>query len=138
MGEYLHPYIELGTFRVYTCMYTMVMDASTRRWTLTLPKFDEPLSPRFHFKKEKNWELLSVNVRVILLVEGDTMGEYLHPHIELETLRVSTCTYMMVTAYQQGDGLSHYQNSMSLSVPGSILKNFRGTDVSRCEGHTLS
>jgi hypothetical protein len=38
-----------------------------------------------------------VDVRVILLVEGDTMGEYLHPHIELETLRVYTRTYMTVT-----------------------------------------
>jgi hypothetical protein len=31
-------------------------------------------------------------VRVILLVEVDKMGEYLHPNIELETPRV----YMMV------------------------------------------
>jgi hypothetical protein len=30
-GEYLHPYIESGTLRVYTRMYTMVMDSSTRR-----------------------------------------------------------------------------------------------------------
>ena len=51
MGEYLHPYIELGTLRVYTCMYTMVMDTSTRRWTLTLPKFDEHFGPQFHFEK---------------------------------------------------------------------------------------
>ena len=42
MGEYLHPHIELETLRVYTCMYTMVMDASIRTWILTLPKFDEP------------------------------------------------------------------------------------------------
>ena len=28
-----------------------------------------------------------VNVRVILLVEDDKMDEYIHPHIELETLR---------------------------------------------------
>ncbi len=33
-----------------------------------------------------------VDVRVILLVEGDTMGEYLHPHIELETLKIYTAT----------------------------------------------
>ena len=51
IGEYLHPHIELETLRVYTCMYTMVMDTSTRRWTLTLPKFDEPFGPRFHFEK---------------------------------------------------------------------------------------
>ena len=37
-----------------------------------------------------------VDVRVILLVEGDTIGEYLHPYIELETLRVYMCMYTMV------------------------------------------
>ena len=31
-----------------------------------------------------------VYVKVILLVEVDKMGEYLHPHIELETPRVYT------------------------------------------------
>ena len=40
------------------------------------------------------WKILGesmlVDVRVILLVEGDTTGEYLHPHIELETLRIYT------------------------------------------------
>ena len=28
-----------------------------------------------------------VNVRIILLVKDDKMDEYIHPHIELETLR---------------------------------------------------
>jgi hypothetical protein len=37
-----------------------------------------------------------VDVRVILLVEGDIIGEYLHPYIELETLRVYMCMYTMV------------------------------------------
>ena len=37
-----------------------------------------------------------VDVRVILLVEDDTMGEYLHPYIELGTFRVYTCMYTMV------------------------------------------
>jgi hypothetical protein len=36
-------------------------------------------------------------VRVVLLAEDDTMGEYLHPHMELETLKVYTCMYTMVT-----------------------------------------
>ena len=44
MGEYLHPYIELGFLKVYTHMYTMVMDSSTKRWTFILPKFDEPFA----------------------------------------------------------------------------------------------
>ena len=39
---------------------------------------------------------MSVDVRVILLVEGDTMGEYLHPYIESGTLRVYTRMYTMV------------------------------------------
>ena len=38
-----------------------------------------------------------VDVRVILLVEDDTMGEYLHPYIELGILRVFTCMYTLVT-----------------------------------------
>jgi hypothetical protein len=60
MGEYLHPYIELETLRVYVCMYTMVMDASTRGWTLTLPKFDKRFSPRFHFERfwgNRSWSM---------------------------------------------------------------------------------
>ena len=28
-----------------------------------------------------------VNVRIILLVKDDKMDEYIHPHIELETLK---------------------------------------------------
>jgi hypothetical protein len=36
MGKYLHSYIESGTLRAYTCMYTT--DKSTKRWTFTLPK----------------------------------------------------------------------------------------------------
>ena len=51
MGEYLYPHTELETPRVYVCMYMLVMGASTRRWILILPKFDEPSSPRFHFWK---------------------------------------------------------------------------------------
>jgi hypothetical protein len=38
-------------------------------------------------------EPMSAGVKVVLLVEDDTMGEYLHPHIELETLRVYMCMY---------------------------------------------
>jgi hypothetical protein len=40
MGQHLHPYIESGTLRAYTCMYTI--DKSTKRWTLTSLKIDEP------------------------------------------------------------------------------------------------
>ena len=50
-------------------MYTMATSISTKRWTLTLPKFDEPFGVRFHFERFLGTE--SVNVRVILLVEYD-------------------------------------------------------------------
>ena len=40
---------------------------------------------------------MSVGVRVILLVEDDTMGKHLHPYIESGTLRVYTRMYIMVT-----------------------------------------
>ena len=63
------------------------------------------------------------------------MGKYLHPYIELRTLRVDTC----IRTHQRRDGLSHYQNLTSLSVFGSILKDFffLGTDVGKCEGCTF-
>jgi hypothetical protein len=32
-------------------MYTMVTNVSTKRWTLTLAKFDEPFDVRFHFER---------------------------------------------------------------------------------------
>ena len=51
-------------------MYMTVTGASTKRWTLTLPKFDEPFGARFHFENFFG-ELSSVDVRVILLVEYD-------------------------------------------------------------------
>ncbi len=48
-GEYLHPYTELGAPKVYVYMYTI--DASTKRWAFTLPKFDEPFGSRFYFER---------------------------------------------------------------------------------------
>ena len=48
MGEYLHPRIKLETLGAF--MYMIVKNASTKRWTLTLPKFDEPFGARFHFE----------------------------------------------------------------------------------------
>ena len=52
-------------------MYTMATNVSTKRWTLTLPKFDEPFGVRFHFEKKKILGIASVDVRVILLVGYD-------------------------------------------------------------------
>ena len=50
MDEYIHPHIESEALRVFMCMHIMVTNASTRRWTLTPPKFDEPFDPRLHFE----------------------------------------------------------------------------------------
>jgi hypothetical protein len=120
MGEYLHPHIELETLRVYDGMYGLInkeIDFHITKNSTSLSAFGSIL--------KDFWEPMSVDVRVILLAEGDTMGEYLHPYIELETLRVymHVCT-LMVWTHQRRDGLSHYQNSTSLSALGSILKDF--------------
>ena len=52
-----------------TTLYTMAISVSTNRWTLTLPKLNEPFGIRFHF--ERFLGTASVDVRVILLVEYD-------------------------------------------------------------------
>jgi tRNA(His) 5'-end guanylyltransferase len=52
-----------------------------------LQKFDGPFGAWFHFekkKKKKLWEPTSVDVRVVLLAEDDTMGEYLHFYIKFK------------------------------------------------------
>ena len=54
-----------------TTLYKMVTNVSTKRWTITsYPKFDEPFGVRFHFLKIFEGTV-SVNVRVVLLVEDD-------------------------------------------------------------------
>jgi hypothetical protein len=93
MDEYLNPHLELETLKVYMCMY--VMDKSRRDG---LPHHQNSMSfSALGSILKKFWEPTSVNVRVILLVEGDTTGECLHPYIELRTLRVYTRMYTMVT-----------------------------------------
>jgi hypothetical protein len=94
MGKYLPPYIESGTLRAYACVYTT--DKSTKRWTLTSLKIDEPFGAQFHFEKFQGEPML-VDARVILLVEDNTMGQHLHPYIESGTLRAYTRMYTMVT-----------------------------------------
>jgi hypothetical protein len=54
-----------------TTLYTMVTIVSTKRWTLTLPKIDEPFGVRFHFERFFFWKPMLVNARVVLLVEDD-------------------------------------------------------------------
>jgi hypothetical protein len=65
-------------------LYTMVTIVPTKRWTLTLPKIDEPFGVRFHFKR---FFFLGTDVGKC---EGRTFGWtrlYTRPHVELETLR---------------------------------------------------
>ena len=63
-----------GTLRAYTCMYTI--DKSTKRWTLTSLKIDEPFGVRFHFERFFFLKPMSVNARVVLLV-GDDKTTYM-------------------------------------------------------------
>ena len=73
----------------------MVIDASTKRWTLTLSKFDESFDARFHFEIFFFfWEPTSVYVRVILLVKD---YKTIYIPVELETLGVFMCMCMTVT-----------------------------------------
>ena len=57
-GDNLYSRTELGTLRIYTCMYAM--GESTKRWALTLLKVDEPFGPWFHFKKKFGNQHLSM------------------------------------------------------------------------------
>ena len=63
--------------------------ASTSRLTLTsgYQDFNEPSAHGSYFLKMFREPTL-VDVRVILHVEDDKMDEYIHPHRELEILRV--------------------------------------------------
>jgi hypothetical protein len=112
-------------------------DKSTKRWTFTLSKFDEPFGVRFHF--ENFWEPTSIGVKVILLVGGDIVGKHLHPYIESRTLRVNTYVHYGYRLINKEIDSHITKNLTSLSAFGSILKKkkFLGTDVGWCEGHTL-
>jgi hypothetical protein len=119
MGEHLYPYIGAETLGVYICM-----DSSTKRWTFTLSKFDEPFGVRFHF--ENFWEPMSIGVKVILLVGGDIVGKHLHPYIESRTLRVNTYIHYGYRLINKEIDSHITKNLTSLSTFGSILKKFSG------------
>jgi hypothetical protein len=119
MGEHLYPYIGAETLGVYICM-----DSSTKRWTFTLSKFDEPFGVRFHF--ENFWEPMSIGVKVILLVGGDIVGKHLHPYIESRTLRVNTYVHYGYRLINKEIDSHITKNLTSLSAFGSILKKFFG------------
>jgi hypothetical protein len=65
-------HVEFGTLKGFMRMYMMLTGVPTKRYTLTLPKLDEPFGARFHFEKNFVREPVSVNVRVVLLVKDDT------------------------------------------------------------------
>jgi hypothetical protein len=109
-----------------------MMDKSTKRWTLTSLKIGEPFGARFYFE---NFGEPMLGVRVILLVEDNTMGKYLHPYIESGTLRAYTCMYTMDKSTKRWTF-----TSLKIDEPFGArfyFEKFWGTDVSRCEGHTL-
>ena len=82
VGKHLHPYIESITLSVHTCMYTMVTDSSTKRWTFTLSKFDEPFGVRFHF-----WKIFGNRYRSVWRsYSWLNMTRLYTPHVEFETL----------------------------------------------------
>ena len=87
MGKYLHPYIELRTLRVHT--YT---DSSTKKWTFTLSKFDEPFGVRFHFFRK----IFGNRCRLVWM-----------SYSWLDTTRLYI---QWLQAYQRKDRLSHYWN----------------------------
>ena len=76
-----------------------------------------------------------VDVRVVLLVEDDTMGKHLHPYIESRTLRVNM--YVHSGLIDKEIGLHTSKNLTGLSAVGSIFGRFLGTNVGWCEGRTL-
>ena len=102
-----------------------------------LPRLEEPFGSQFRFENFFG-ELSLVYVRVILLVEIDKMGDYLHPHTELETPRVYMCMYTLVMGASTRRWILILSKFDEPFGPGSIFwKNFGGTDVGRCESHTL-
>ena len=87
MGGYLHPHIELKTLRVY--VYDSYRHINEEMDFHTI-KIRRAFRYSVLFLKDF-WEPTSVSVKVVLLVEDDTMGKHLYLYIESRTLRVYTC-----------------------------------------------
>jgi hypothetical protein len=81
------------------------------------------------------WEPTSVDVRVVLLAEDDTMGEYLHFCTELETFRIYMRMYMVDKSTKRW-----ILTSLKIDEPFGPRFHFEnfflGTNVSWCESHT--
>ena len=100
-------------------MYMMVTCVPTKRWTLTLPKFDEPFGFRFHFEK-----ILWGNQRRLM------WGSYFW-------LRTTWLYTQWLQICQRKDRLSHYWNFDEPFGVRFHFENFWGNRVSRCEGRTF-
>jgi hypothetical protein len=82
---------------------------------------------------------MSVNVRVVLLAEDDTMGAYLHFCTELETFRIYMRMYMVDKSTKRW-----ILTSLKIDEPFGPRFHFEkaplfflGTNVGWCESHTL-
>ena len=64
---------------------------------------------------------MSIDVKVILLVEDDTMGKHLYPYIESRTLRVHVYVHYGYGFLNKEIDLHITKNSTSLSALGSIF-----------------
>jgi hypothetical protein len=69
---------------------------------------------------------MSVNARVVLLVEDDIVGKHLHPYIESRILRVNTYVHYGYRLINKEIDSHITKNLTSLSAFGSILKKFSG------------
>ena len=126
-------HVELETLGTFMCMYMMTMDASTRRWTLTLPKFDEPFSLQFHFENflgNRCWSMWRSYswLKTIRLYTS---------YVELETLGTFMCMYMMIMDASTRRCTLTSSKIDEPSGPRFHFEKILGTDVGRCEGHTL-
>jgi hypothetical protein len=118
MGEYLYPHIELETLRIYVYVHDGLINKEIDFHTT---KNSTSLSTLSSILKDF-WELMSVGVKVILLVEDDTMGKHLHPYIESRTLRVYVYVHYDYGILNKEIDFHITKNSTSLSALGSILE----------------
>ena len=80
---------------------------------------------------------MSVGVKVVLLVEDDTMVKHLYPYIQSRTLKVYVYVHYGYGLINKEINFYITKNSTSFSTFGSIFERFLGTDVGLCEGRTL-
>jgi hypothetical protein len=70
---------------------------------------------------------MSVSAKVILLVEDNTMGKYLHPYIESGTLRAYMCMYTIDKSTKR-----RTLTSLKTDEPFGARFHFEKFRVNRC------